>query len=432
MKHDRSLRIAIWIVCLGIFTAIEGGAWESPHAHSAEQEAAVITVGGTGADIAGFTSEAIQQAVDELKSRAGGGSIKLTEGIFHIRAPVKLYSRQELTGSGKETVLRKVDGFSTNLVIDADYGERQLTVADRAGFEPGMAVHIYDTEHNNAWEVSTAVITMIEGNVLYLDDYLLRDYRADKGGSVSTASAIIASLETEGVQIRDLIVDGNRQRNEFINGCRGGGVYLYDVRDALVENVMVRDFNGDGISWQMTWNVTVRNCTVSGCSKDGLHPGAGSYNTLIQGNTSTNNDRHGLYICWRVQNGLVIDNRLHHNQRSGICTGHKDNDMVFDQNQIFENGEAGVLLRKERELNAPHNNLFRNNTIENNGTKGGGYGFRIDSPVMGLVLEGNTIRDTGVGAQRAAVYLYRRDLPVSLKDNNISGHKEGEIVYGDR
>ncbi|MFC1619603.1 right-handed parallel beta-helix repeat-containing protein [Candidatus Neomarinimicrobiota bacterium] len=432
MKHDRSLWTVFWIVGLGIFTVVEGGFSESPRARSAKQKVAAITVGGAGADITGFTSEAIQQAVDELKSRAGGGVIKLTPGIFHIKAPVRLYSRQELTGSGKETVLRKVDGFSTNLVIDADYGERQLTVADPADFEPGMAVHIYDTEHNNAWEVSIAVITMIEGNVLYLDEYLLRDYRADKGGGVSTASAIIASLETEDVSIKNLTADGNRQQNEFINGCRGGGVYLYDVRDALVENVTVRNFNGDGISWQMTWNVTVRNCTISGCSKDGLHPGTGSYNTRIERNESSNNDRHGLYICWRVQNGLVVDNRLHHNQRSGICTGHKDTDMIFERNQIYENGEAGVFLRKEREPNAPHGNLFRDNTIENNGTKGGGYGFRIESPVRGLVLEGNTIRDTGIGAQRAAVYLYRRDLPVSLKDNIISGHQEGEIVYGDR
>jgi hypothetical protein len=324
-----------------------------------------------------------------------------------------------------------VDGFSTRLLIDADYGERQLTVEDPSGFASGMAVHIYDAKHNNAWEVSTAVITAIAGDVISLDSYLLRDYRADKEGGVSTASSIVAAVKAEGVSIRNLNVDGNRHQNEFINGCRGGGIYLYDVRNALIEHVSVTNFNGDGISWQMTRDVSVRNCTVSECSKDGLHPGTGSYHTLIDGNTSSNNDRHGLYICWRVQRGMVKQNRIHHNKRSGISTGHKDTDMVFEQNHIYENGIAGVHFRKEREANAPHRNVFRHNTIENNGLDGGGYGFLIDSPAKGTILEGNTIRDTISGAQKAAVYIFQRDWPIELKDNLIRGHKDGRIVYGE-
>ncbi|MFB0517537.1 MAG: right-handed parallel beta-helix repeat-containing protein [Candidatus Neomarinimicrobiota bacterium] len=425
-----ALRIAIWIMSLGICLLAGGEPSGGLRLQSAERAAVTISVGGAEADIAGFTSEAIQRAIDELKVR-GGGVVRLTPGVFHIKAPVNLCSGLELVGSGPETVLRKIDGFSTQLAVDADYGERQLTVADAAGFEPGMAVHIYDAEHNNAWEVSTAVITVIEDNVIYLDAYLLRDYRADREGGVSTASAIIAAVEIEGVRIGSLAVDGNRGRNEFINGCRGGGIYLYDVRNALVEDVSVKNFNGDGISWQMTRDVTVRNCVVSECSKDGLHPGTGSYNTRVEGSTSSYNDRDGLYICWRVQDGMVNGNRFHHNKRSGICTGHKDSDMVFKENRIYENGKAGVYFRSEREANAPHRNRFQNNTVEDNGTADGGYGFLIDSPVRELVLEGNTIRDTGQGVQKAAVYLFRRDLPVSLEGNIISGHEDGEIVFGD-
>ncbi|UCH09579.1 MAG: right-handed parallel beta-helix repeat-containing protein [Fidelibacterota bacterium] len=411
---------------------VEGGTSESRGIPASKQTVPVISVGERGADIVGFSSEAIQQAADQLRTKGGRGVIQLTPGVFHIKAPIKLYSHQELAGAGPETVLRKDDGISSRLLVDADYGERQLTVTDIAGFEVGMPVHVFDDEHINAWDVSTAVITSITGNVLSLDEYLVRDYRADEGGGVSTASAIVAALEAEGVAIRNLTIDGNRERNEFINGCRGGGVYLYDVRDALVENVTVRNFNGDGISWQITRDVTVRNCTVSGCSKDGFHPGTGSFNTLIEGNTASHNDRNGLYICWRVQDGRVSDNKMHHNKASGISTGHKDSDMVFERNRIFENGRDGISFRKEREANTPHRNVFRGNTIENNGTEGAGYGFRVECPVQGLVLEGNTIRDTGSGNQKAAIYLFSRDLTVTLKDNVISGHGEGEIVYGDR
>ena len=431
MKYSMALQLAVWILCLGLCSLATSGPSKSLHHKTGDKAAATITVGGSGADITGFSSEAIQRAVQKVKAM-GGGVVRLTPGLFHIKAPVQLSSGLELMGSGPETVLRKIDGLSTQLLIDADYGERQLTVVNPSGFEPGMGVHIYDAQHNNAWEVSTAVITAIEGNVLYLDDYLLRDYRADKDGGVSTASSLIAAVEAEDVRILNLAVDGNRTRNEFINGCRGGGVYLYDVRGALVENVTVRDFNGDGISWQMTRDVTVRNCTVTGCSKDGLHPGTGSYNTVIESNTSSNNDRNGLYVCWRVQSGLVKDNRLHHNGRSGISTGHKDTDMVFEQNRIYENGKAGIYLRREREPNAPHRNLFRHNTVENNGTDGGDYGFLIDTPAKDLVLEANIIRDTGGGSQKAAIYIFLKDLPITLTNNEISGHPQGQIVFGDQ
>ncbi|UCD37873.1 MAG: right-handed parallel beta-helix repeat-containing protein [Fidelibacterota bacterium] len=419
-----------WRIGLCFCPTNEGGSMDSQRLAPTGGAGDTITVGGPGADITGFHEGAIQQAIDKLKDR-GGGVVQLTPGTFHIKAPVNLCSGLELAGSGSATVLRKVDGFSTRLLIDADYGERQLTVENPSDFEPGTAVHVYDADHNNAWEVSTAVITTIEGDIIHLDSYLLRDYRADKEGGVSTASSIVAAVKANEVTIRNLNVDGNRHANEFINGCRGGGIYLYDVRNALIESVTVTNFNGDGISWQMTRDVTVRNCTISQCSKDGLHPGTGSYSTLIEGNTSSNNDRHGLYICWRVQNGMVKQNRFHHNRNSGISTGHKDTDMVFEQNHIYENGTAGVHFRKEREANAPHRNLFQQNTIENNGLDGDGYGFLIESPAEGTILEGNTIRDTGSSAQKAAVYLSQRDISIELKDNLISGHRDGEIVFGD-
>ena len=49
----------------------------------------VITVGGPGADIPGFTSGAIQLALDALKAR-GGGTVKLNAGIYDIIGPVRL------------------------------------------------------------------------------------------------------------------------------------------------------------------------------------------------------------------------------------------------------------------------------------------------------------------------------------------------------
>jgi hypothetical protein len=389
-----------------------------------------ITVGGSEADISGFTSKAIQTAVDALLLH-GGGIIKLYPGTFEIMAPVHLYSTMELIGSGTETVLHKVDGSRTNFIVDADYGEKKLTVEDPSGFDLDMGVQISDSVNNNAWAVSTSIITKIEGNVIYIKDYLLRDYRADRKGVISNSCSVVSAVECENIRIADFTIDGNKATNDVINGCRGGCIYLHKVKNVLVEDVIIKDFSGDGISWQITENVTVQNCEVSECRKGGLHPGTGSYKTVIERNNIHNNERDGLYVCWRVQNGIVKDNKFHHNGRYGLCTGHKDTDMIFENNYINNNGKSGVFFRKESALNAPHGNVFRNNIIEDNGIKVKGYGLSFNSPVEGTLLEGNIIRDTGKGTQQAAVYLYSKDLSIDLRKNRISGHEKGDVVIGD-
>ncbi len=388
----------------------------------------IITVGGSNADIQGFTSTAIQTAINALQ-QSGGGTIKLMPGNYEITAPVRLYSNMTLSGSGSSTVLKKCKGLRTRFTVDADYGELKITVADVSGFQPGMGIQIFDSENTSAWDVTTAIITAIIDNTIYIDNYLIRDYRADKEGTVSNACSIIAAVEAENVKISDLTIDGSRATNkDGINGCRGGGVYLHKVNHALVKNVILKDFATDGISWQITENIIVQNCEISGCAGAGLHPGTGSPFTLIEGNKSHDNDGYGLFICWRVQKGIVRNNSFYHNGINGISTGHKDSDMLFENNHIYENGSDGVNFRHEIYSNAPHRNVFKNNLVENNGTKKDGYGFSFNSPAEGIILENNTIRNTNNSKQLAAVYLFKNSLPVTMINNTVTGHSRGEII----
>lgn len=382
-----------------------------------------ITVGGEDADIPGYTCKAIQQAVDILSTK-GGGIVRLNPGRYDIIGPVQLTSNISLIGSGSETVLRKCDGVKTSFIVDADYGELKLTVADPTGFIPGMGVEIYDDNQQGGWAVSTALVTSIEGNVIYIDTYLVRDYDADDNGTLSNACSIVSAVQTEHVTIRDLVVEGNKFTNEYLNGCRGGAVYVHKSTNTVIENVQVRGFNGDGISWQITENVIVRGCEVSGCTNTGLHPGTGSPGSLIEDNNAHHNDADGLFICWRVQHGVVRNNQFHHNARYGLCTGHKDSDMVFENNHIFENGSDGVRFRYEKSSNAPHQNTFVGNIVENNGLDSaeGGFGFSFNSPAECVLLKENTIRDTGGGTQKAAVFVDEDGLPVRMEKNKISGH----------
>lgn len=391
-----------------------------------------ITVGGSSSQITGFTSEAIQTAIDAIHNSGKGGTVILASGEYNITAPVRLYSNIAITGSGAKTILKKCKGFYSAFAIDADYGELQITVADASGFKTGMGVAIYDEDQRSGWDLTTAIITAVIGNIVYIDDYLLRDYHADKKGTVSNSCSVISAVGAENVSISNLTVDGSKESNEMIDGCRAGAVYLHKVHKALVENVVVKNFNSDGISWQLTEYVTVRNCEVYGCTNSGLHPGTGSPFTLVEGNNSHDNGGYGLFVCWRVRNGIVRNNIFHNNGINGICTGHKDTDLLFADNHVYENGADGISLRGELPANAPHRTIIRNNIIENNGMKEKGYGISVNCKAEGVIAEDNTIRNTGKGNQVAAVLLTVNSLPIDMKNNKISGHQEGEIIKENR
>jgi hypothetical protein len=386
-----------------------------------------ISVGGANADVKGFNSASIQLAIEAVHN-SGGGIVRLLPGNYDIIAPVKLYSNISLIGSGPTTILKKCKGVRSKFAIDADYGELEVTVKDPSGFTPGMGVAIYDSVQRTGFSVTTAVITSIEKNVLHIDNFLLFDYVASKNGTITNACSVISAIEASNITISNLCIDGNRETNDLVDGCRIGGIYLHKVKNALVDNVVVKNFNYDGISWQITEDVTVKNCEVFGCANAGLHPGTGSPHTTIEGNNSHDNDHYGLFICWRVRNGFVRNNHFHHNGENGICTGHKDTGMLFTDNHIDENGSDGVNFRGEIKDNAPHRSIFRNNIVENNGTKKAGYGFSFSSPAQGVILENNIIRNTKDGKQLAAICIYPNGLPPTLINNRITGLPKGEMV----
>jgi hypothetical protein len=382
----------------------------------------VITVGGTNAQVAGFNNQSIQFAIDAVAKT--GGTVKLNPGVYEIKAPVRMKSNVKLVGSGRETILKREKGVQTKYMIDADFGELKLTVENADGFEVGMKVQVTDDENNGCWNVSTAYITDISDNTIYIDKGLIRDYRSDKNGLVSNASSVIEALDVENALISNLTADGNRAENFFADGCNSAGILILRSKKVTVDNVHVKDFNGEGISWQITENVTIKNSEISGSGNTGLHPGTGSPFSTIENNDIHHNDRDGLFICWRVFESTVSNNKMHHNGRFGICTGHKDTDVIFSKNHIFNNKSDGVNLRGERESNAPHRNTFINNVIENNV----GFGFSVNSPARDLVLKENEFKNSAK-TQKAAIYIYSGGSTPKLENNRFDKHELGEMVF---
>lgn len=382
----------------------------------------LITVGGSNAVVTGFNNQSIQFAIDAVAKT--GGTVKLNPGVYEIKAPVRMKSNVKLIGSGRETILKREKGVQTKYIIDADFGELKLTVENSDGFEIGMKVQITDDISSGCWNVSTAYITDISDNIIYIDKGLIRDYRSDKNGLVSNASSVIEALDVENALISNLTADGNRAENFFADGCNSAGILILRSKKVTVDNVHVKDFNGEGISWQITENVTIKNSEISGSGNTGLHPGTGSPFSTIENNDIHHNDRDGLFICWRVYESTVSNNKMHHNGRFGICTGHKDSDVIFSGNHVFNNKSDGINLRGERESNAPHRNTFVNNIIENNV----GFGFSVNSPAQDLVLKENEFKNSAK-SQKAAIYIYNGGSTPKLENNRFDKHELGEMVF---
>lgn len=390
---------------------------------SVRKAESTITVGGSGADIPAFSSDAIQTAADALKSR-GGGIIKLNPGLYDITGPVRLSSNISLTGTGKSTVLRKCDGFKTSFIIDADWGMLKAVVKDVSGLRIGMGIQLYDDKHEQGWDVTTAVITDIQENTIYFDNRTVNDYLASLNGTITNSFSIIEVVEAENVKISDLVVEGNKATNYYINGCRGGGVYIHKSRNCIVENVKVNEFNGDSFSWQITENITLKGCEASNGNGLGFHPGTGSDLSLVENCISHHNNGDGIFLCWRVQNGIFRNNVIYANRDNGFSIGHKDTDNIFENNHVYENGHHGVLFRDENEQNGGHRNTFRNNIIENNGMITESSGFYIDGETHDINILDNIIRSTGKGNQTYAVKIGSQASSISIQNNTTSGLKE--------
>ena len=423
MRQKLNGAISLLIVCLFLNISLYSQNIGLVNVRAGEQ---VITVGGPDADVSGFTSDAVQVALDAIKTR-GGGIVRLNPGVFKITGPLRLSDNTTLTGSGETTILQKCDGFRTNFIVDADWGMLKAVVKDASGFKKGMGIQLYDSKHNEGWDVSTARITDIQDNVIYFDNNTNYDYLSSLNGTVNNGCSIIEAVGVENVKIADLVVEGNGKTNDYINGCRGGGIYIHKSRNCLVENVKVNEFNGDSFSWQITEKIAVKGCEASNGNGLGFHPGTGSDHSIVENCISHNNKGDGIFLCWRVQNGIFKNNTVYANGENGISIGHKDTDNIFGNNHVYENGYQGVYFRDENEENSGHRNTFTDNVIENNGVTKESSGFYISGETHDINITNNIIRSTGKGNQSTAILVGKKSSKITATNNKISGSKE--IVY---
>jgi len=381
----------------------------------------IVKVGLTDGDLTGDTNVVIQQAIDAAGAY-GGGTVELGAGVYTLYNSVQLRRNVRLIGQGSATVLRKCDGARSEFAVDADYGQKKVTVQDPSGFRVGMGVVITDGRAGG-WADTVAAIALIQGNVLYFDRPFRSDYRAEGGGQVCNCFPLVAGIDVDSVEIEGIHGEGNRETNESVNGCVGGGIYLHRARRCRIADCVVRDFAGDGISFQITQDIHVERCEVLRVTGLGFHPGTGSTRAVIRDCKSVGNGQDGIFLCWRAQESRFENNEVLDNGRYGFSIGHKDTDNVFEGNVVRGNAAHGIYFRDEKPSNAGSRNTFRRNVIEDNV----GCGVYVDGETTDLLFEENEIRDTRSGAertQRVGIWAGPRSARIRAVRNRIANHVE--------
>jgi len=390
-------------------------------------ERLTITVGEKSGDIIGHSDKAIQAALDYI-ARLGGGTVKVLPGTYTFRNAVVLPSRVRLLGSGTDSVITRLPSVRTLLTQDSDWYDQEVTLQDGNAFQVGDGVVFQAANpHNGGSTVVKRTLVARNGNRFKLNDGLRENLWMSGKPSCASLFPLLTSEHTADVIIENITLDGNRDNCENFNGNYGGCVFLQDCNRYTFRGVTARNYNGDGISFQICHDVIVENCHSHDNADLGVHPGSGSQRPIIRGNTLERNSQ-GIFWCWGVKYGLAENNIIDGNRLYGVSIGHNDTDNVMRNNQIRNSGKFGILFRDEnRGLDFWANrNVIENNIIENSGDEDG-VGIEVTGETKDIRLIGNTITETRGPARRTGIRIGDKAGKVELVENRIRGFAS-EIV----
>ncbi|MCY2952557.1 MAG: right-handed parallel beta-helix repeat-containing protein [Planctomycetota bacterium] len=337
--------------------------------HADPVQQVVIDVGQREGAVRGEDHRAIQAAIDYAGS-LGGGTVRIGEGRYTLRTCLTLRSGVKLIGGGEKTVLVLADGFRSPLTVDADANQRQVTVADPSGLAIGDRVLIGDDQQAWGFRITNAQVIGRGGPATFiLSEPVRDDCMIQRHGWVERNHPAIGGWGIRDAAIEGFTIEGNVGRTPCPkrDGCRHGGIYLFECETIAIRRCTIRNFNGDGISFQVSRKVLVEECLTEKNAGHGLHPGSGSQEPTVHRNRSLGNGEDGIFVCWRVQRGLFESNETADNRGVGISIGHKDSDNLFRGNRIVANRGAGIEFRAETEAMGAHRNVFEGNTILDNG-----------------------------------------------------------------
>ncbi len=385
-----------------------------------------LSVGPENADLTGTDDKALQAGLDYLH-RLGGGTLEIQAGEYLMRNALYLRSGVAIQGSGENTVLKKAPSCCTPLIADSDWYETQVHIADPSGFSPGCGIMLR-SRRDNRLEVIKDTVIRIDGQTLHLSRRLEKNAWLEDGATAATVFPLLTAEWVDDVRVEDLVLDGNRAENEEINGNYAGGVFIQHCDRHTFRNVVSRDYNGDGFSFQVCDDIRFENCRAQNNANLGFHPGSGSQRPIFRGCTARGNSQ-GIFFCWGVSDGLAENCDLSDNLDYGVTIGHRDTDNRLHNCTIERNHKVGLLFRKPlSEFRGAHRNVVEGCTLRDNGFAAEGIGVQFLGATHDIILRDNRIEDSGAGKQKTGVQVSAEAQEALLAGNTFAG-LERDVVY---
>ncbi|MDP7051485.1 MAG: right-handed parallel beta-helix repeat-containing protein [Verrucomicrobiota bacterium] len=381
-----------------------------------------ISVGPKKADLVGSNEKVLQAAVDYM-SRMGGGTVRVLPGEYRLRNAVHLRDKVRLLGSGADSILKKEASMKVKLADDSDWYDQEITLENAKGLKVGDGVCLRaKNPHDGGNTVIKRTLVARSGNRFKLNAGLRKNLWLSGNPTAATLFPILNCEHVKHVAIENITLDGNRANNENLNGNYAGCIFAQDCSWLTFRNVEARNYNGDGMSWQICHDVVVENCHSHDHNGLGLHPGSGSQRPVMRGNKLERNNI-GIFFCWGVRHGIA-ENNINIENDIGISIGHRDTDNFILNNDVLRSKKGGIVFRPDKRGKdfGPHRNRVEKNRIVDSGNETG-IGVEVRGNIRDITLKANEIRETRGAQQRVGVHVGEETQDVKLIDNKIEGFK---------
>ena len=292
-------------------------------------------------------------------------------------------------------------GLCSALTRDCAKGDDQLEVADASGFSVGQAVAVGSGNGNS--NESLSFIRAIKGNVLKLERPVRLDHQRHESGfwkrpAVWSLFPLVTCENAGNIEVSNLSLEWSipADQRPKLRRYTLSPIHLYNARNSRIENVHVDNSFADGISVQTGENVLVRNCVVTNCAGNGLHPGTGLRRSTFENNRAEGNGV-GLYFCWHNVGHVLRNNKFVRNSAGITGLGNPgDRDNLIENNLIAENHKQGLWINGGKESgNIIRGNIFRDNSTEEAGKYPAIWLWAQVEDAKGYTIEGNIFENTG-------------------------------------
>ena len=247
------------------------------------------------------------------------------------------------------SILIKEPSVTTKLAADSDWYDQEITLddADRLrGRRRRLPAHARTRTtargHRSSARSSPAPAIASSSTG--------RCARTSGRWATPTATTLFPLLTGENIAdiaIENLTLDGNRANNDNLDGNYAGCIFLQDCSRITIRGVTARNYNGDGISWQICHDVLVENCTSRRQRRPRPAPRlrlAAAHHPQQQAQaatTSASSSAGASSTAWPRRTSIE-------GNRVGISIGHRDTDNLVTRNDIAHSKDVGVLFRPER------------------------------------------------------------------------------------